>query len=98
MKQQAINLIVEAIPFLRLGVAREYRDFLAVPLQTALRVIEGIEIGDVTIEEVATESGLSVQTVAQIVRSLRFGGYPIDVRVAGTQGNRYLLSIRESPK
>jgi hypothetical protein len=93
MRQAATDLIIKAVPFLRLAVAREYREFLAMPLQSALRVIEGIEIGDVTIEEIATESELAIETVRQIVRCLKFGGYPIETKVAGTQGNKHLLSI-----
>jgi biotin operon repressor len=95
MNTKTRQLIKDAAIFL-LHFDRSNREFLKSTLQTTLLIIERIEKGETTIDDIALVLCISSDTVAETIRMLRSGGYPIAVREAGTQGCKYLVSIAPS--
>jgi biotin operon repressor len=95
MDNKSRELITDAAIFLQ-HFDRTNTRFLKQPLQTALLVIQQIEKGQTTVGDLSLVLCLSRDTVAQVIRALREGGYPFVVEQAGTQGCKYLVSIAPS--
>jgi transcription initiation factor IIE alpha subunit len=75
--EKFLRQIKEAARFLATKQARDARGYLAEPLETAFRIIDCVEQSRKTAEEIALATGLNLNTVKCVIRSLKAGGYPI---------------------
>jgi hypothetical protein len=97
MNKTTFNTIRDSVTFLQITELHKYQEYFLAPLSIAIDIIAVVRIdgGELTLNEIATRTGHSLSAVVETVRALRSGGYPFVVRVAGTQGNKLLVSIKQ---
>jgi hypothetical protein len=94
VNKNTFSLIKSAATFLQIKDIYQYQEFVKPGLDKALMIIAVIDNAtmELTFAEISLVSGINVDTVAETIRALRLGGYPFNVRQAGTQGHKLLIS------
>jgi hypothetical protein len=98
-----LRRIEGAAVFLSQGAAKAAKGYLDRPIETALKVVSVIEKGPnpKTYEEIAEEARLTIDTVGAIVRAIKKGGYPLEIRKkkgsgSGTGRKPFLVSKKKT--